>query len=238
MKVSHLIGCYCSTGHLPSLCAKPHHIEQYEGYWLFSLKAGLPNFLNGPQPQPNPETRVLPCSKYITHFIHSYIAGFSAIEELSQANYCQSARALLGNWNDANSRPFISRYSRNPWKTVCGISMRARKSTWAPVFESIGGKKFTNWNYQFINYAINVISPAYKLFKSIASMPSYLGSFSSSHLKHNSDLVSKLWILILSPSDRFISFDAVSLFTNVSLDPTLQVSHILIIIIIADYYHF
>ena len=69
----------------------------------------------------------------------------------------------------------------------------------------------------------NVNAPAYKLSKTLASILSpYLGSFSSSYLKHSGDLLSKLRILNLTPSDRFISFDAVSLFTNVPLDPTLE----------------
>ena len=69
----------------------------------------------------------------------------------------------------------------------------------------------------------NINSPSYKLSKTVASILSpFLGSFSSSHLKHSGDLLCKLRLLNLLPSDKFISFDAVSLFTNVPLEPTLD----------------
>ena len=67
-------------------------------------------------------------------------------------------------------------------------------------------------------------SPAYNLSKRLASLLSpTLGSFSSSHLRHSGDLLSKLRSFNFLPHHhRFISFDAISLFTNIPLEPTLD----------------
>jgi hypothetical protein len=66
-------------------------------------------------------------------------------------------------------------------------------------------------------------SPSYNLSKKLASILSpYLGSFSAAHLRHSGDLLAKLKNTTISSSDKLISFDAVSLFTNVPLEPTLD----------------
>ena len=68
----------------------------------------------------------------------------------------------------------------------------------------------------------NVNSPSYGLSKKLAKMLSpLLGSFSNSHLRHNSDLISRL-INVIPGDSKFISFDVSSLFTNVPLEQTLK----------------
>ena len=68
----------------------------------------------------------------------------------------------------------------------------------------------------------NVNSPSYYLSKWLAKKLSpTLGSFSSSHLRHNEDLVGCL--RNVDPNgNKFLSFDVKALFTNVPLTPTLD----------------
>ena len=49
-----------------------------------------------------------------------------------------------------------------------------------------------------------------------------LGSFSNCHLKNSSDLLNRLSNLVVNSTDNFISFDVISLFTNVPLEPTID----------------
>ena len=66
-------------------------------------------------------------------------------------------------------------------------------------------------------------SPSYKLSKTLARhLSPFLGSFSNSHLKNSSDLLNRLSNVCLNPGEKFISFDAISLFTNVPLQPTVD----------------
>ena len=66
-------------------------------------------------------------------------------------------------------------------------------------------------------------SPSFKLSKYLAGLLSpSLGSFSDSHLKNSMDLLSRLCSLKISSNDYFLSFDAVSLFTNAHLEPTIE----------------
>ena len=68
----------------------------------------------------------------------------------------------------------------------------------------------------------NVNSPSYYLSKWLAKKLSpTLGSFSSSHLRHNEDLVDCL--RNIDPNgNKFLSFDVKALFTNVPIAPTLD----------------
>ena len=68
----------------------------------------------------------------------------------------------------------------------------------------------------------NCNCPTYKLSKYLAKQLSMLlGQFSNAHLRNHLDLIESLKDVIPG-NDRFISFDASSLFTNVPLKPTLN----------------
>ena len=68
----------------------------------------------------------------------------------------------------------------------------------------------------------NCNAPAYRLSKYLAKQLSpLLGSFSNAHLRNNTDLIDSLKN-ITPANNKFISFDAVALFTNVPLKPTLD----------------
>ena len=67
----------------------------------------------------------------------------------------------------------------------------------------------------------NINSPSYKLAKWLAKeLSPLLGSFSPSHLKHNTDLLNRLKNVI-PQNKKFISFDVSSLYTNVPVKVTL-----------------
>ena len=67
----------------------------------------------------------------------------------------------------------------------------------------------------------NCNSPAHQLAKYLAKeLSPLLGSFSNAHLRNNTDLIDSLKNIIPA-NNKFISFDAVALFTNVPLKPTL-----------------
>ena len=68
----------------------------------------------------------------------------------------------------------------------------------------------------------NCNAPAYKLSKYLAKKLSpLLGTFSEAHLRNNKELIESLKN-ITPGKNKFISFDAVALFTNVPLKPTLD----------------
>ena len=151
---------------------------------------------------------IMDFSEYTTK-MYSMLSDKSVYKKLKvdplknmQSNFNFKLKEIMYSYKCQSLKTFISRLPSLPY--LYGLPKIHKKNVpMRPIISNCG-------------------SPSYNLSKWLAKQLSpVLGSFSKAHLRHNQDLLD--FLRSIKPGeDRFISFDVVSLFTNVPVKPTLD----------------